>query len=62
MISIELQSCDVKDNYAEIPDLGRFKQMMELIRLIILFWLNILVLRNPENIHMVTSTFATDYA
>ena len=37
MIATELQSYDVKDNHAEILNSRRFKQMMELIRLIILF-------------------------
>ena len=62
MMSTKLQSHDVKDNYTKILDLGRFKKIMELIRLIILFWFNILVLINLENIHMVTSTFETDCA
>ena len=59
---IDLQSCDVRDNHAEMLDLRKFKQMMKLIKLIILFWLNILVLMNLNNIHMVTSTFKNDCA
>ena len=62
MMPIDLQSCDVRDNHAEMLDLRRFKQMMKLIKLIIMFWLNILVLMNLNNIHMVTSAFKNDCA
>ena len=40
----------------KILELGSFKQLMQLIALKILNCLNILVIRNLENIHLVTIT------
>ena len=49
-------SCDVKMIRMKILDLGSFKQLTQLIELKILNCLNISILRNLENIHLVTST------